>query len=75
MIKPLRVSADNGRVFRPLADHVQHFTKVEIPEFSTFPFSFQLMLDQTLTNLIVCLMISNKNYIKQSCTNELACGY
>ena len=40
-----------------------------ILEFSVFLFSLQLMLDQTLSNLIVCLMISEKvhtkNYINE----------
>ena len=32
----------------------------EICEFSAFPFSHHIMFDQTLSNLIVCLMISQK---------------
>ena len=32
----------------------------EIREFSAFPFSIHLMFDQTLSNLIVCLMMSYK---------------
>ena len=59
--------ADHGCDFHPLADHMtklRNFTKGEIREFSTFPFSLQLMCDQTLTNLIVCLMISLKTTYK-----------
>ena len=37
---------------------LNNFTKGEIHEFSVFPFSLQLMFDQTLSNLIVCLIIS-----------------
>ena len=56
----MRVSADHGRDFRPLTGHLtklKNFTKVGIREFSAFPFSLQLMLDQTLSNIIVCLVI------------------
>ena len=38
--------------------HFANFTKGEIHEFSAFPFSLHLIFDQTLSNLIVCLMIS-----------------
>ena len=34
--------------------------KGEIREFSAFPFLLRLMFDQTLSNLIVCLMISQE---------------
>ena len=38
----------------------------EIREFSAFPLPFQLLLDETLNNLIVCLLISHtKNYIQK----------
>ena len=59
----MRANADHGRGFHPLADHMTKlkiFTKGEIRVFSTFPFSLQLMFHQTLTNLIVCLIISQK---------------
>ena len=36
----------------------------EIRGLSAFPFSIQLMFDQTLNNLIVCLMISQKLHKK-----------
>ena len=47
----VRVNADHGRDFHPLADHVttlQNYTKGEIREFSAFPFSLHLVFDQTL---------------------------
>ena len=53
----------NGHDFHLLVDHMtklQNFTKGEIREFSEFPFSLHLMFDQTLSNLIVCLMVSKK---------------
>ena len=34
-------------------------------EFSAFPFSIHLLFDKTLSNLIVCLMISPKSYIQK----------
>ena len=55
MINTVRVSADHGRGFQPLADHVtnfRNFTKDEIREFSAFPCSLHLMFYQTLSNLI-----------------------
>ena len=73
MVNTGRVSADNERDFHHLADHMtqlRNFTMGEIRAFSTFPFSLQLMFDQTLSNLIVCL-ITKQTY--KSSTNELAC--
>ena len=58
----------NGRDLHPLADHLtklQNFTKKENHDFSAFKFSLQLMLEQGLTNLIVCLIISQKDYIQK----------
>ena len=52
----LSVTADQWRDFHPLADHMA--------KFSAFPFSLQLMFDQTLTNLIVYLMISQNLHTK-----------
>ena len=62
-------------VLLPITWQLRNFTKEENRDFSAFWFSLQLMLEQALTNLIVCLTIS-QNYI-QNCTNELACcsGY
>ena len=63
----MHVSTDHQRDFRPLDDHItklQHFTKGEIREFSPFPFSLDLMFDQTLSNLIICLVISQNLHIK-----------
>ena len=62
MVNTLRVNANHGRDFHPLADHMpklRNFTKGEIREFSAFPCSLHLMFDQTLSNLIVCLIISH----------------
>ena len=56
MVNTVWVNADHGRDLHPLADHMTKlriFTKEENPEFSAFPFSLQLMFDQTLSNLIV----------------------
>ena len=54
MVSIVRVNPDNDRDFHPVADHM----KGEIYEFSAIPFSLELMFDQTLTNLIVCMMSS-----------------
>ena len=65
------VNTDNQwRDFHPLADHMTKLGNFTM--FSVFPISLQLMFDQTLRNVIVCLMISQKLH-KKSCTNELAC--
>ena len=64
----MRVNADHWQDFHLLADHttkLKNFTMGEIHEFSAFPFSFLLIFEQTLSNLIVCLMISQKNYIQK----------
>ena len=69
----MQFNVDHGRDFRPLADHMtklQNFTKGEICEFSAFPFSVHLMFDQTLSNLIVCLMISQKLLTKAAQTRK-----
>ena len=68
MANTVRVNAGHGRDFHRLADNMtelQNFTKGEIHEFSAFPFSLQLLFDQTLSNLIVFVMISHKNYIQK----------
>ena len=60
IVNAVRVSADHGRDFHPLADHMtqlRDFIKGEIRYFSAFLFSLHLMFDQTLSHLIVCLMI------------------
>ena len=70
MVNTIRVNADHRRDFHPHAsilDHMtnlQTFTKGDSREISAFPFSPQLMFDQTLINLIVCLMISQKVHTK-----------
>ena len=53
----------NAHDFHPLADHMtklKNFTKEENHDFSAFKFSLQLMLEQALANLLVCLTISQK---------------
>ena len=60
MVNTVRVNADHGRDFHPLADHktkFRNFTKEENRDFSAFHFSLQLTIEQALTSLIVCLMI------------------
>ena len=62
MVNTLLVNADHGRHFHLLADHMTKFrnvTKGDVRGFSAFPFSLQLMFEQTLRHLTVCLM----NYI------------
>ena len=74
MVNTVGVSADHWRDFHPLTGYIttlRKFTKGKIHEFSAFSFSFHLMFNQTLSNLIVCLMIS-QNYIRKL-RNELAC--
>ena len=76
MVSTVWVNADHGRDFHPLAGDMTKlriFTKEENRDLSAFRFSLQLMLEQALTNLIVCLMISHKKTTYKSCTNELAC--
>ena len=61
MVNTVWVNADHGHDLYFLADHMtklQYFTKEENRDFSAFRFSLWLMLEQALTNLIVCLMIS-----------------
>ena len=63
MVNTVCVNADHGCDPHPRANHMtklNNFTKEENCDFSAFRFSLQLMLEQTLTNLIVCLMISQK---------------
>ena len=55
------------RDLHPLANHMtmlRKFTKEETHDFSAFRFSLLLMLEQSLINLIVCLMISQKLHKK-----------
>ena len=61
MVNTTRVNADHRRDLHPLADHMtklRNLYKGEIRDFSGFPCSLQLMFDQIVSNLIVCLMIS-----------------
>ena len=68
MVSTVLVNAGHGRDFHPFADYMtklQNFTKEENHDFSAILFLLQLMLEQALTNLIVYLKISPKNYIKK----------
>ena len=71
MVNTVRVKADHGCDFlfhTHGAYHMtklRHFTKEVYRDFSAFRFSLQLMLEQAFTNLIVFLMISQKNYIEK----------
>ena len=65
-------NADHGCDVHPLADHmtrIQNFIKEENCDFSATLFSLQLMLEQSLANLIVCLMISQKLHTKVAQTS------
>ena len=64
MVDTVWVNADD---FHPLTNHMtklKNFTKEENRDFSAVLFSLQLMLEQALTNLIVCLMISQNLHTK-----------
>ena len=66
------VNANHGHDLHPLADHMtqlKNFTKKENRDFSAILFSLQLMFEQALTNLIVCLMISQKRHTKVAQTS------
>ena len=57
MVNTVWVNVDHGRDFHPLADHMtklKKFTKEENRDFSAFRFSIKFMLEQALTNLMVC---------------------
>ena len=72
MVNIVWVNTDHGRDFHPLSDHIKklrNFTKEKNRDFSAFRFSLQLMLQQALTNLIVCLMISQTLHIKVAQTS------
>ena len=72
MVNTVWVNADHGHDLHPLADHMiklQNFPKEQNRDFSAFRFSLQYMLEQALTNLIVCLMISQKLHAKVAQTS------
>ena len=61
MVNTVWINADNGHNLHLLADHMtqkKNFIKEENHDISAFRFSLQLMLEEALTNLAVCLMIS-----------------
>ena len=60
MVNNVRVIADHGRYFHPLADHMTKLRYSPRVKFGIFQRSnFHLTFDQTLSNFIVCLMISH----------------
>ena len=72
MLSTVWFNADHGHDFHPLANHItkfKKFVKEENLDFSAFQYSLQLMLEQALTNLIVCLMISQKLHTKVAQTS------
>ena len=72
MVNTVWVNADHGHDLHPLADHMtnlQNFPKEKNRYFSAFQFLPQLMLEQALTNLIVCLLISLKLHTKVAQTS------
>ena len=72
MVNTVWVNADHGHDLHPLADHMiklKNFPKEQNRDFSAFRFSLQYMLEQALTNLIVCLMISQKLHAKVAQTS------
>ena len=65
MANTVWVNADHGRDLHPLAGHMTKLRNIIKGEkFSAFRFSFHLMLEQALSNLIVCLTISQKLHTK-----------
>ena len=59
MVSTVWVNGDHRRDLHPLIDHttkLRNFIKEENRDFLAFRFSFQLMLEQALTNLIVSLI-------------------
>ena len=59
MVNAVLVNADDGRVSRQ-----SHDTVTKFHQGFAFPFLLHLMFDQTLSNLIVCLIISQKLHAK-----------
>ena len=62
MIHTVLVYAYHGRDFHQITK-LRNFTKQENRDLIEFRFPFHLMLEEALSNLIVCLMISQNNYI------------
>ena len=75
MVSTVRVNANHGRDFSPLADHMtklNNFTMAKNLDFLAFRFSLHLMLEQFNS-----LSDDFTKSTYKSCTNELACcsGY
>ena len=67
MVNTVRVNADHGRDFNPLVGHMiklRNFTMGENRDFSAFLFSLHLLVEHALSNLIVCLTISQNLHKK-----------
>ena len=72
MVNTVWANAYHGHDLHPLTNHMtklRNLTKEENLDFSALRFSLQLMLEQALTNLVVCLMISQKLHIKVAQTS------
>ena len=72
MVNTMRVNADHKRDLHPLADQMtklRNLYKGEIRDFSGFPTSLQLMFDQIVSYILVCLMISQKLHTKVAQTS------
>ena len=52
MVNTVRVNAAIGRVFHPLANYMIQLTTFH-QGFLAFPFSFELLFDLTLSNLLM----------------------
>ena len=72
MVNAVRVNADHGRDFHPLADHLtklRNFTMGENRDFLAFRCSLHLMLEQALSGLILCLTSSQRRRVKVAQTS------
>ena len=76
MVNTVRISANHGRDFNPLTDHItklQNFTKGENHDFSAFRFSLFFTLSLTIFFLFNSLSDDFTKTSFKSCTNEPAC--
>ena len=64
MVNTVWVNAGHGRDLHSVADHMTISPRKKIVLFSAFRFSLHLMPAQALTNVIPCLMISQKLHTK-----------
>ena len=68
MVNTLWVNVDHGRDLHPLADHMTKLTNFTMEQYRDFSV-FRFLLERALTNLIVCLMISQKLHTKVAQTS------